>query len=147
MSNILKLVATVGIQYAEQTTVLAEICLKFYLASSESTGTTKEKFTRQVYYNSNSLLINHGRMILSSSNSVVSPAIQAITEGKGKLIKFMDNEGNTYPVKLKMDAAIAVMTKNANSYGVCLATDFFHLVSTDTPQLIVDLRRSGKIIR
>lgn len=135
MSNILKLVATVGIQYAEQTTVLAEICLKFYLASSESTGTTKEKFTRQVYFNSSSFLINHGRMILASFNSVVSPVIQAITEAKGKLIRFMDNEENTYPVKLKMDAAIVAMTKNAKSYGVGLATDFFHLVSPDMPQL------------
>lgn len=129
MSNILKLVATVGIQYAEQTTVLAEICLKFYLESSRRSDIPKESsFTRQVNVTSTPFLVMIDKMILVITNSVVSLAIQAITEAKDKLTKFVDNEEDTYPVKTKMDFAITVMTKNAKSYGVGLITDLLHLI-------------------
>lgn len=129
MSNILKLVATVGIQYAEQTTVLAEICLKFYLESSRRSDIPKESsFTRQVNVTSTPFLVMIDKMILVITNSVVSLAIKAITEAKDKLTKFVDNEEDTYPVKMKMDLAITAMTKNAKSYGVGLITDLFHLI-------------------
>lgn len=48
---------------------------------------------------------------------------QAITEAKDKLIEFVDNEEDTYPVKFKIDSTIAALTKNAKSYGVGLIID------------------------
>lgn len=48
---------------------------------------------------------------------------QAITEAKDKLIEFVDNKEDTYPVKFKIDSAIAALTKNAKSYSVGLIID------------------------
>lgn len=48
---------------------------------------------------------------------------QAMTEAKDKLIEFVDNKEDTYPVKFKIDSAMAALTKNAKSYGVGLIVD------------------------
>lgn len=62
MSDILKLVSWIGIQYAEQTTILAEFCMEFYELKSQRSGISKDMdFIRQIYRTK--LIPKHMRLI------------------------------------------------------------------------------------
>lgn len=52
--------------------------------------------------------------------SLALPVKEAIIEAKDKLTRLVDNEDDTYPVKGKMETAVAVMRTHAARYQVGL---------------------------